>query len=340
MAPGIRWKDELGRKTIGTIIKKDTLDSEPQIPTTAGLSIQTKGLHISTLSEPPPTAHPEQPPLPPVSTVLRPTHLKMPHFGSRFPPHSTTPIRCLLPLQADRLLLIGHDEGFSVLEMYPQDWNDSGGIDLKGPEDAAVRLIWEGESVFQMLELNHTSGVVLMLVGPEPDSPLARGLKSLVPTAASRSSGAPESSSSYQPPLTPQSSLNGGGSGAAAVACCARAPAAAHKLGREQLVDGRRPVATVGAGLVPLASAESRLVNASVLSFALAEHEENRELERQNSKALEPSSKAQAYTSHSLLGMVRLGSSGAFRVYERTILLRMGIGFGVEVIENTFIRVN
>ncbi|KAJ7794532.1 hypothetical protein B0H14DRAFT_2621808 [Mycena olivaceomarginata] len=152
----------------------DTLDPEPQTPTTAGLSIQTKGLHISTLSEPPPTAHPEQPPLPPVSTVLRPTHLKMPHFGSRFPPHSTTPIRCLLPLQADRLLLIGHDEGFSVLEMYPQDWNDSGGIDLKGPEDAAVRLIWEGESVFQMLELNHTSGVVLMLMGPEPDSPLAK----------------------------------------------------------------------------------------------------------------------------------------------------------------------
>jgi hypothetical protein len=104
------------------------------------------------------------PPLPPVSTVLRPTHLKMHHFGSRFLPHSTTPIRCLLPLQADRLLLIGHDEGLSVLDMYPQDWNDSGGIDLKGPEDAAVRPIWEGESVFQMLELNHTSSVVLMLV--------------------------------------------------------------------------------------------------------------------------------------------------------------------------------
>jgi hypothetical protein len=77
-------------------------------------------------------------------------------------------------LQADRLLLIGHDEGLSVLDMYPQDWNDSGGIDLKGPEDAAVRPIWEGESVFQMLELDHTSGVVLMLVGPEPDSPLAK----------------------------------------------------------------------------------------------------------------------------------------------------------------------
>ncbi|KAJ7882761.1 hypothetical protein B0H14DRAFT_3753200 [Mycena olivaceomarginata] len=101
----------------------DALDPEPQTPTTAGLSIQTKGLRISTLSEPPPTARPEQPlpPLPPVSTVLRPTHLKMHHFGSRFLPHSTPPIRCLLPLQADRLLLIGHDEGLSVLDMYPQD---------------------------------------------------------------------------------------------------------------------------------------------------------------------------------------------------------------------------
>jgi hypothetical protein len=42
---------------------------------------------------------------------------------------------------------------------------------------------------------------------------VARGLKSLVPTAASSSSGAPESSSSYQLLLTPQSSLNDGGSG-------------------------------------------------------------------------------------------------------------------------------
>jgi hypothetical protein len=100
----------------------------------------------------------------------------MHHFGSRFLPHSTAPIRCLLPLQADRLLLVGHDEGLSVLDMYPQEWNDNGGIDLKGPEDATVRAIWEGESVFQMsiLELDNASGVVLMLVGPEPESPLAK----------------------------------------------------------------------------------------------------------------------------------------------------------------------
>ncbi|KAJ7265399.1 hypothetical protein B0H12DRAFT_1179995 [Mycena haematopus] len=156
----------------------DALDPEPPTPTTPGLSIQTKNLRISTLSEPPPTARVEQPlpPLPPVSTVLRPTHLKMHHFGSRFLPHTTTPIRCLLPLVADRLLLLGHDEGLSVMDMYPQDWNDSGGIDLKGPEEAVVRTIWEGECVFQMsiLELDNASGVVLMLVGPEPESPLVK----------------------------------------------------------------------------------------------------------------------------------------------------------------------
>ncbi|KAJ7856857.1 hypothetical protein B0H14DRAFT_3448254 [Mycena olivaceomarginata] len=135
---------------------QDALDPEPQTPTTAGLSIQTKGLRISTLSESPPTARPEQPPLPPVRTVLRPTHLKMHHFGSRFLPHSTTPIRCLLPLQADCLLPIGHDEG------------------LSGPEGAAMRPIWEGESVFQMLKLDHTGSVVLMLVGPESDSLLVK----------------------------------------------------------------------------------------------------------------------------------------------------------------------
>jgi hypothetical protein len=80
---------------------------------------------------------------------------------------------------------------------------------------------------------------------------VARGLKSLVPTAASSSSGAPESSSSYQLLLTPQSSLNDGGSGPSpqrpSLAAPARAPAAAHKLGREQLGNGQRPAAAVGA---------------------------------------------------------------------------------------------
>ena len=168
----------------------------PPTPTVASLSIQTKDLRLSTMSEPPPES-PPLPPLPAVSTLLHPTHLKMNHFGSRFLPHSTVPIRCLLPLLSDRMLLVGHDEGLSVLDMYPQDWTETGGIDLKGPEDAKVRAIWQGErllrpslprpspcsrstSVYQMsfLEADETSGVVLMLVGPEPESPLVKDSES------------------------------------------------------------------------------------------------------------------------------------------------------------------
>ncbi|KAJ6560203.1 hypothetical protein B0H19DRAFT_1234524, partial [Mycena capillaripes] len=161
----------------------DALDADldmPSTPTTAALSIQTKGLRLSTtLSEPPPTAVPSPPlpPLPPTSTALRPTHLKLHHFGSRFLPHATAPIRCLLPLQDERLLLVGHDEGLSVLDMYPQEWDERGGIEMKGPEDATVRAIWEGEGVFQMSILEQdasASGVVLLLVGPEPASPTAK----------------------------------------------------------------------------------------------------------------------------------------------------------------------
>ncbi|KAJ7832556.1 hypothetical protein B0H14DRAFT_3712123 [Mycena olivaceomarginata] len=180
---------------------------------------------------------------------------------------------------------------------------------------------------------------------------VARGLKSLVPTATSSSSGASESSSSYQPLLTPQSSQR------PSLAAPVRPPPRTNSDESSWEMVDDLPLRWAQ-DFVPLALAESRLVNASVLSFSLwtrdegpslvelyehangAEHDENREPERQKSKALEPSSKAQACTSHSLLGMVRLVSIGAFRVYERTILLRMGIGFGVVVTENKFIRVN
>jgi hypothetical protein len=120
-------------------------DDDPQAQTpVARLSVQTQGLRLSKrLSAP--QLSPPLPPLPAVSTRLRPSHLKMNQFGSRFLPHSTTPIRCMLPLLAGRMLLLGTDEGLSVLDMYPQEWTDQGGIDLKGPEDAKARPIWVGE---------------------------------------------------------------------------------------------------------------------------------------------------------------------------------------------------
>lgn len=43
-------------------------------------------------------------------------------------------------------MLIGHDEGLSVLDMFPQEWSESGaGITIKGPDEARARLIWRGE---------------------------------------------------------------------------------------------------------------------------------------------------------------------------------------------------
>jgi len=42
-------------------------------------------------------------------------------------------------------LLIGHDEGLSVLDMFPQEWSETGGINVKTPDEAQTRLIWEGE---------------------------------------------------------------------------------------------------------------------------------------------------------------------------------------------------
>ncbi|TRM67838.1 hypothetical protein BD626DRAFT_479986 [Schizophyllum amplum] len=136
-------------------------------------------------------APPDTPPLPALPFLpqrLKPTHLKMFNFGSRFLPHSTTPIRCLLPILSDRLILIGHDEGLSVLDIYHQTWDSAGHVVQHGPDEAQARAIWLGEGVFQMTVLEAEStgdgtpqGVVLALVGPGPaqgrDSESVRSLR-------------------------------------------------------------------------------------------------------------------------------------------------------------------
>lgn len=109
------------------------------------LHIQTNDLNYSPPQPHPRTPSPTLPPIPFVSQKLLPTHLKINHFGSRFLPHTTSPIHCLLPLESDNLLLIGHDEGLSVLDLYPQEWTESGSVAAKGPDEAQARLIWEGE---------------------------------------------------------------------------------------------------------------------------------------------------------------------------------------------------
>lgn len=127
---------------------------------------------------PSPFSHATYPP-PPQTLIpepLEPSHLKLYNFGSRFLPHTTSPIRCLLPLNNHHLLLIGHDNGLSVLDMFPSDWNEDNETE-KGPSDAEAKVIWEGDGVHQMTILESEStgegtpqGVVLVLVSTEDTS--------------------------------------------------------------------------------------------------------------------------------------------------------------------------
>lgn len=147
-------------------------------PTFANLHIETNGLEGPNPFVQEPNSEPTSitPPAFASHDIL-PTHLKMNQFGSRFLPHTTSQIRCVLPLVAERLLLIGHDEGLSVLDIFPQEWTENGEIAVKGPDEAQARAIWRGESVYQMTVLEvegrregTPQGVVLALVGPESES--------------------------------------------------------------------------------------------------------------------------------------------------------------------------
>ncbi|KAF8806229.1 hypothetical protein BYT27DRAFT_7102540 [Phlegmacium glaucopus] len=118
-------------------------------------------------------------PLPFAPQIISPSHLNINHFGSRFLPHTTSQIRCILPLLANRVILVGHDDGLSVLDMFPQEWTDQGELIVKGPNEAQCRPIWRGESLLQMSVLESEDagngtpqGVVLAVVGPSHDSPV------------------------------------------------------------------------------------------------------------------------------------------------------------------------
>lgn len=124
-----------------------------QPPTPSASSIQAGGpsLHLQTsfngpfpLLSPPLYPEEDEEPHPLIGQLLAPTHLTFNEFGSRFLPHTTAPIRTLLPLLGDKLLLIGHDDGLSVLNMFPQEWGEYG-LRNKGPSEAEAHRIWEGE---------------------------------------------------------------------------------------------------------------------------------------------------------------------------------------------------
>lgn len=88
-----------------------------------------------------PVPSPTCPPLVPSGESVQPSHVKVHQFGSRFLPHTAYPLNAMLPLMGDRLLLIGHDNGLSVLNMCPGE--------TLSTADAQVRPIWEGEGCAQ-----------------------------------------------------------------------------------------------------------------------------------------------------------------------------------------------
>lgn len=102
---------------------------------------------LQALPAEPPSYIPEHSESPPLSSSLPApgekvpaSHLRLFNFGSRFLPHTFSQIRCLLPILGDRLLLIGHDEGLSVLNVFP-----TGDAPDASFADAKVKPIWEGE---------------------------------------------------------------------------------------------------------------------------------------------------------------------------------------------------
>lgn len=50
----------------------------------------------------------------------------------------------MLPVLGDTILLVGHDDGLSVLNMFPKEWSDEG-LTERGPNDAVVHHVLSGE---------------------------------------------------------------------------------------------------------------------------------------------------------------------------------------------------
>ncbi|TEB30024.1 hypothetical protein FA13DRAFT_1792510 [Coprinellus micaceus] len=247
------------------------------------LHIQTSNLSINDFGGNSPRASLSDIPLPFVSQAIQPTHLKINHFGSRFLPHATSQIRCILPLLSHRLLLVGHDEGLSVMDMFPQDWTGNGDISVKQPNEAQSYLVWRGESVFQMtiLELEETSdgtpqGVLLMLVGPEPDSaggPRDHDFRVLrMHNLSSLTSLARWAGSSNEHPTHYGSLLtspSGGGPSLSTTPIADRGPSPARHDSAESTWDVVEDLPLRWAtDFVPLASPGSRLSSTSVFSYA------------------------------------------------------------------------
>ncbi|KAB5596339.1 hypothetical protein CTheo_324 [Ceratobasidium theobromae] len=101
--------------------------------------------------------------------------LSVVHFGSRFIPHSNTPIVTVLPLGVDdRFILFGTAQGLAVLDVLPALHGAQPSNAARVLEEAKPRNIWAGEGVWQMSLLEsqdlsgpNPQGTVLVLVGAE-----------------------------------------------------------------------------------------------------------------------------------------------------------------------------
>ncbi|CAE6411957.1 unnamed protein product [Rhizoctonia solani] len=122
-------------------------------------------------------------PPPAPAPVTRPIArcLSVAHFGSRFIPHSNSPIATLLPIGADdRFLLMGTDRGLSVLDVLPAFHGAPTSNPARVLEEAKPRDIWTGEGVWQMALLesqdlggSNPQGTVLALVGADANETAA-----------------------------------------------------------------------------------------------------------------------------------------------------------------------
>lgn len=82
------------------------------------------------------------------SQPLHPTSLAVYQFGSRFIPHSSTRITCLVPLVDERYLLLGSTEGMGVLDIFPEKdvQSTEDPLMLHPLEGAKRRHLWTGEA--------------------------------------------------------------------------------------------------------------------------------------------------------------------------------------------------
>ena len=89
--------------------------------------------------------------IPTVPLARDPTWLLTHHFG----PLATSQIRCMLPVLGGRMLLIGHDDGLSMLDLFPRLTRDdekftNGPSGLKRSEYLAI---WRGETYVTKLSV-------------------------------------------------------------------------------------------------------------------------------------------------------------------------------------------